>query len=263
MISSKPRTRETVHILVSNDDGYSAPGIIKLIEALSRQHHDVTVAAPADNKSGCGMGISLRRSILVEEIKPRFFVVEGSPADCVYLGLQNLTTAPVDMVVSGINNGPNMADDVLYSGTFAAAMEARHQSLPSIAMSIPLREVKHYETAAYIACKMISAISKLNYKSLISVLNVNVPDVPVTQLRGLQATMLGERQRPYKPFEEPRSAGKRSFRLGLAGDFKQNKHSTLTDFEAVEAGFVSITPLSARFEDRPFLADTQAWLDTL
>lgn len=252
-----------MHILLANDDGYDAPGLLVLASALANQHHKVTVVAPRENMSGCGMGISLRKSVLVEEHARGSFIVDGTPADCVYLGVQNLVDEPVDLVVSGINNGPNMADDVLYSGTFAAAMEGRHQPLPSIAMSIPTRDVLHYETAAYIATKLVNAVPRLKYKSLISVLNVNVPDLPVASLRGLRATLLGERERPMQPLEEARSNNQRRFRLAPAGEFKRGKRSNKVDFEAVEENFVSITPLSSRFDDRTFLPDTQAWLDTL
>jgi 5'-nucleotidase len=252
-----------VHILIANDDGYDAQGLLTLSNALKNQHHKVTIVAPRVNMSGCGMGISLRKSINVEERSENFFVVDGTPADCVYIGLQNLVEEPVDMVVSGINNGPNLADDILYSGTFAAAMEARHLSLPSIALSITERDVQHYETAAYIATALSNALPHLNYKSLVSVLNVNVPDVPVASLRGLKATVLGERLMPLQPIEEGSEGSKRKYRLAPAGEFDRRKRSNLADFEAVEQGFVSITPLSSKFEDRSYLQDTQAWLDTL
>jgi 5'-nucleotidase len=252
-----------VHILIANDDGYDAPGLLILANALRNQHHKVTIVAPRVDMSGCGMGISLRKSINVEEHSENYFVVDGTPADCVYIGLQNLANEPVDMVVSGINNGPNLADDILYSGTFAAAMEARHLRLPSISLSITQRDVQHYETAAYIATALSNALPHLDYKSLISVLNVNVPDVPVASLRGLKATVLGERLEPLQPIEEGIAGSKRKYRLAPAGEFDRRKRSNMADFEAVEQGYVSITPLSSKFEDRSYLQDTQAWLDTL
>lgn len=252
-----------MHILISNDDGYNAPGLLVLTEALKNQHHKVTVVAPLEDKSGCGMGLSLRRSIVVERKDVGHFVVDGTPADCVYLGVNSLADTPVDLVVSGINNGPNLADDVFYSGTFAAAFEARRMELPSIALSVNERQVKHYETAAYTAVQMINAMPHLAYKSLISVLNINLPDVPVASLRGFKATVLSQRAAPAAPRLETEKGDKTKFRLGLAGAFISQKRSVMQDFEAVSEGYGSVTPLSSRFEDRAYVGDVQKWLDSL
>jgi len=254
-----------VHILISNDDGYDSPGLAVLAQSLRNQYHKVSVVAPKENKSGCGMGMSLRKEIQVEERAAGEFVVDGTPVDCVYLGLHNLITEPVDLVISGINNGANLADDVFYSGTFAAAMEARRLYLPSIALSVTSHEVSHYDTAAYIAVQLANEIPRLEYKSLISVLNVNVPDVPMTDVRGFKATILGERLAPVSPCEvdSHTDSAKRTFVLGPAGDFDRKKRSVAVDYQAVEEGFVSVTPLSSKFENRAYLNDTQAWLDSL
>jgi 5'-nucleotidase len=252
-----------VHILISNDDGFQAPGILVLADALKSQHHTVTIVAPKEDKSGCGMGLSLRRSIAVEEISERNFVVDGTPADCVYIGLNNLVKEPVDLVISGINNGTNLADDVLYSGTFAAAMEARRMAMPSIALSITERNVKHYETAAYIAVQMSNALPSLMYRSLLAVLNVNVPDVPVADLRGFKATVLGEREAPLPPIKITQAGAVSQFDLGPAGQFRRVKRKHTQDFEAVEQGFASITPLSSKFEDSAYVSDLQTWLDEI
>jgi len=252
-----------VHILISNDDGYNAPGLLVLCDALQNQHHKVTVVAPRENKSGCGMGLSLRRSIEVEEKSSGRFVVDGTPADCVYIGLSSLVGEPVDLVVSGINNGPNLADDVFYSGTFAAAMEARRMAMPAIALSVTERSVQHYETAAYIAVQMSNAMPHLDYRSLLSVLNVNVPNVPVSSLRGFKATVLGDREPPLAPIAEASSDDNLRFRLGPAGEFRRTRRNVLQDFEAIEQGYASITPLSSRLDDSPYVKDVQVWLDEL
>lgn len=252
-----------MHILISNDDGFQAPGILVLAEALKSQHHTVTIVAPKEDKSGCAMGLSLRRSIAVEKIAEQHFVVDGTPADCVYIGLNNLVSGPVDLVISGINNGTNLADDILYSGTFAAAMEARRMAMPSIALSITERNVQHYETAAYIAVQMSNALPSLMYRSLLAVLNVNVPDVPVADLRGFKATVLGEREAPLSPIKTSQSGDIGQFDLGPAGQFRRVKRKHTQDFEAVEQGFASITPLSSRFEDSAYVSDLQAWLDEI
>ncbi len=252
-----------MHILITNDDGYNAPGLLVLTDALRNQHHKVTVVAPREDKSGCGMGLTLRRSVEVEQTDDDRYVVDGTPADCVYIGTNNLVSEPVDVVVSGINNGTNLADDILYSGTFAGAMEARRMSMPSLALSVTERDVKHYETAAFIAVQMCNALPHLDYRSLISVLNINVPDVPVASLRGLKATTLGDREAPLAPVEEVRSGKKAMYRAGPVGEFRRTRRSKLQDFEAVEQNYASITPLSARFEDSAYVDDVQTWLDTI
>ena len=250
-----------MHILISNDDGYNAPGLLVLVDALRNQHHKVTTVAPREDKSGCGMGLSLRRSVDVEQTGDGVFVVDGTPADCVYIGLNNLVDEPVDLVVSGINNGTNLADDVFYSGTFAAAMEARRMAMPAIALSVTEKSVKHYETAAYIAVQMSNALPHLDYRSLLAVLNVNVPDVPVSSLRGIKATVLGDREPPIPPVEETRAGPKARYRAGPAGEFRRRRLSKVQDFEAIEQGFASVTPLSARLDDSAFVDDVQSWLD--
>ena len=254
-----------MHILVSNDDGCEAPGLEMLVNVLKEQYHKVTVVTPRKNMSGCGMGMSLRTSIKVEQVSDGVFVVDGTPVDSVYIALNNLVTEPVDLVISGINNGANLADDVFYSGTFAAAMEARRLYLPSIALSVANENVKHYETAAYIASELANEMPRLEYKSLLAVLNVNVPDVPTAQLRGLKATILGERLEPVKPIEEldKNTNNIRRFVLGAAGDFDRRKRKIMADFQAVEQGFVSVTPLGAKLEDRAYVQDTQSWLDDI
>jgi len=252
-----------VHILISNDDGFNAPGLLALAEALINQHHKVTIVAPRENKSGCGMGLSLRRPVNVEQAEQRLFIVDGTPADCVYIGLNNLVDEAVDLVISGINNGPNLADDILYSGTFAAAMEARRMAMPSIALSITERDVVHYETAAYIAVQMSNALPLLNYRSLLAVLNVNVPDISVGDLRGFKATISGEREEPLPPIQQASDGKISTYQLGPAGEFRRIKRSKMQDFEAVEQGFASITPLNASFDDSPYVDDVQMWLDTL
>jgi len=254
-----------VHILISNDDGYDAPGLTALAQALRSQYHTVSIVAPKENKSGCGMGMTLRKPINVEQRALNEFEVDGTPVDCIYLALHNLIKQPVDLVISGINSGANLADDVFYSGTFAAAMEARRLYLPSIALSITSKEVSHYDTAAYIATQLANELPRLEYKSLLAVLNVNVPDVPMTDVRGFKATILGERLSPVSPEEVSLDSahGIRQFILGPAGDFARKKRSVAVDYQAIEDGFVSVTPLSGKLENRAYLNDTQAWLDSL
>lgn len=252
-----------MHILITNDDGFDAPGLIQLKSALEQQHHRVTIVAPRADRSGCGMGLTLRRPIAVEQVDDTLFIVDGTPVDCVFLALNRLTIAPVDLVISGINNGANLADDVFYSGTFAGAMQARHMDLPAIALSVTERHPDHYQTAAHIAVQMSNALPHLKYRSLLAVLNVNVPDLPVGDLRGLKSTLLGERENALRSDVLAEEGNNASYRLTATGEFRRVKRSKMQDFEAVEQGFVSITPLSARYADSAHLSDLQDWLDTL
>jgi len=253
-----------MHILISNDDGFDAPGLSILAKALSEQHHIISVVAPRSNMSGCGMGISLRKSIAVERQEPNKFIVDGTPADCVYLGLHSLLNKPVDIVISGINNGANLADDILYSGTFAAAMEARRLRLPSIALSMTEHATEQYGTAAHIVGQMVNNIDQLEYQALLAVLNVNVPEVTVSQLRGLKATVLGVRDEPKTPIQESAKGDKFEYRLAAAGDFlARQHHRAVQDFEAVRDGYASVTPLTAQFDDHAYIEDVQQWLNNL
>ncbi len=252
-----------MHILLANDDGYQAPGLLVLAEALKQQHHAVTIVAPRHDVSGSGMGLSLRKKVKVTQHEPNFFIVDGTPADCIYLGFNNLVSTPVDLVISGINNGPNLADDILYSGTFAAAMEARRMPIPAISMSITERNVNHYDTAARLAVDLSNSISQLAFKSLISVLNVNLPDVPMMDLRGYKATLMGDRTLPEAPKLVEGDIEEGLYIAGPAGDFVRRKRNKMQDFEAVESGYASITPLSSRFEDSAYVDDVQKWLDKL
>ena len=252
-----------MHILISNDDGFDSQGLSILSKTLSDQHHTISIVAPRTNMSGCGMGLSLRKSIAVERTGANRFIVDGTPADCVYLGLQSLLKEPVNLVISGINNGANLADDIFYSGTFAAAMEARRLNLPSIALSMTESTTEQYATAAHIAEQMVNNIYQLEYKALLAVLNVNVPEVPVSQLRGLKATILGVRGEPKKPIQESLKENKFEYRLAAAGDFLPRRHRAMQDYEAVQQGYASVTPLSAQLDDYAHVEDTQQWLDHL
>lgn len=252
-----------MHILLANDDGYNAPGLEVLTDALTAQHHKVTVVAPRENKSGCGMGLSLHRTVSVEQEAEDRFIVDGTPADCVYLGLNNLVTQPVDLVVSGINNGANLADDIFYSGTFAAAMEARRLPIPAISMSIVEKNVQYYDTAARLAVDLTNSIQQLAFKSLIAVLNVNLPDVPMMSLRGYKATLMSNRQPPKKPILQSGDIKQGVYKAGPTGDFIRRKRNKMQDFEAIEQGYASITPFSVRFEDSAYVDDVQSWLDNL
>lgn len=228
-----------MRILVSNDDGVLAPGLRILSETLA-QLSEVIVVAPDRNRSGASNSLSLTRPIRVRHLENGYHSVEGTPTDCVHLALTGLIEPLVDMVVSGINEGGNLGDDVLYSGTVAAAMEGRNLGLPSIAISLVGDSVQHYDTAAMITKQLVSEL-RTNRLPSQTILNVNVPDLPLHQLKGMQVTRLGTRHgaEPVVKALDPR--GRVIYWVGPPGP--EADSGVGTDFHAIKNGYVSITPL--------------------
>jgi len=173
-----------MNILVSNDDGVHAPGI----QALARQMAaiaNVIVVAPDRNRSGASNSLTLTRPLRVNQLDNGYYSVEGTPTDCVHLALTGFLNEPVDLVVSGINDGANMGDDILYSGTVAAAMEGRHLGLPAIAFSMVGHTGEHYEAAAIIANRLVTNM-QVNMLPAQTILNVNIPDLPLDCIKGIK-----------------------------------------------------------------------------
>ncbi len=234
-------------ILLSNDDGAMAPGLLALHAALA-EVAEVTVVAPEAERSGSSSALTLTRPLRVTRLPNGFWMVDGTPADCVYLALNGLLEQRFDVVISGINSGANLGDDVLYSGTVGAAREGRLMQRPALAVSLAGPLVRqHTSPAAYkaAACWVRDfVLAGLPPLPPCHVLNINVPDVPV--LAGWAVTRMGHRQaaQPIVPVQDPR--GKTVYWIGLAGD-RLHEHgrqdAVQTDFEAVEAGMVSITPI--------------------
>jgi len=250
-----------MNILISNDDGYFSIGIQALREAISNAGHRVFLVAPDRDYSACGMSITVRSPITVREIGVDQYAVSGTPVDCVALALGGLIKSPIDMVVSGVNNGANLCDDVLYSGTVAAAMEGRRLTLPSLAMSIPATKPQHYSTAAAIAVDLIENITSFPAESDISVLNVNVPDVPLSNLKGIRSTILGRRAAPVPHEEKMTEKGVKQCWIGAVGEFERiDNNGVLFDFQSVEQGYVSLTPLKAELFNRGYQHVCERWL---
>ena len=247
-----------MHILVSNDDGYFSQGLRTLVSRLKSDGHQVTVVAPDRNMSGCGQSLSLRRPINVRNIEENIFAVEGTPTDCVYLALHGLVEDEIDLVISGINHGANLGDDLLYSGTFAAAMEGRRLSLPNIAVSIISHQPKYLETAAFVVSKVVEELSTFPLKNDVSVLNINVPDLPIAELKGIKITSLGKRQISQAPKVERMLHGGLTYWIGLSGEFNQSNGNE--DFLAVNQGYASLTPLSSQLVHKPFVNEVSDWL---
>jgi len=234
-----------MRILISNDDGVAAPGLAALYGALA-DYCECVVIAPEQDKSGASSSLTLDRPLHPHTLANGFISINGTPTDCVHLGLNGLLEQQPDMVVSGINLGANLGDDVLYSGTVAAALEGRFLDRPSFAFSFVSRQLDNLPTAAYFARKLIEAHAVLDLPPR-TVLNVNIPNLPLEKIRGIQLTRLGHRARAAAPvrFVDPR--GKAGYWIAAAGDAEDGGPGT--DFHAVMQGYVSITPLQL---DRTF-----------
>jgi 5'/3'-nucleotidase len=247
-------------ILVSNDDGYRAEGIRRLREALATLA-EVTVCAPDRNRSGASNSLTLDVPLRVHEVEPGVhFVAGGTPTDCVHMAISGLFDFEFDMVVSGVNDGPNLGDDVLYSGTVAAAIEGRFLGLPAIAVSLCLESDGggHFESGAEVARRLVAqSLRKPPQRALI--FNVNVPDVPLAKLRGFRTTRLGFRHRsePVIAARDPR--GRPLYWVGPAG--AQQDAGPGTDFHAISEGYVSVTPLPIDLTRHAAIPAVQSWLE--
>ncbi|MGI9265693.1 MAG: 5'/3'-nucleotidase SurE [Gammaproteobacteria bacterium] len=245
-----------MNILISNDDGYMAEGILCLARYL-RDLGSVTVVAPDRNRSGASNSLTLETPLRIENTEADVYSVNGTPTDCVHLAVTGLFDEEPDMVVSGINHGANLGDDVLYSGTVAAAMEGRFLGLPAIAISLASGRGRHFETAGRVASQLIEQLSSEPLPSD-SILNVNVPDVPFAELAGMEATRLGYRHRaePVVPATDPR--GREIFWVGAAGATADAGPGT--DFNAVANNRVSVTPLQVDLTRHVDLPNLDSWL---
>ena len=248
-------------ILLSNDDGYHAQGI-RVLRSKLADLAEVTVVAPDRNRSGASNSLTLDMPLRVLEIEPGLYCVQGTPTDCVHLAITGLFDFEHDMVVSGVNDGANLGDDVLYSGTVAAAIEGRFLGLPTLAISLCTHPGSgaHFDTGAAVAHRLIAEMLERPLDNSL-ILNVNVPDVPLEALRGFRATRLGYRHRsePVIPARDPR--GRPVYWVGPAG--AQQDAGPGTDFHAVAEGYVSITPLQIDLTRHAALAPLRSWLERL
>jgi 5'-nucleotidase len=248
-----------MRILVSNDDGYESTGIGALAAALV-VHGEVTVVAPVRDRSGASNSLTLDRPIRVDAIRDGVYRVDGTPTDCVHLATTGLLDALPDMVVSGINAGGNLGDDVLYSGTVAAAMEGRSLGLPAIAISLVGETPTHYDTAAIIARRLID---RLHHEPLPAdtILNVNVPDVPWEAVTGIEATRLGSRHRAEAAIRDQDPKGRAIYWIGPPG--AQQDAGPGTDFDAIERQAIAITPMQVDLTRYTALESVAGWIEGL
>ncbi len=245
-----------MHILLSNDDGYLAPGLMAVADELSGLAR-VTVVAPDRNRSGASNSLTLDRPLRADLTPGGFYKVDGTPTDCVHLALTGLLQDEPDMVVSGINDGPNLGDDVIYSGTVAAATEGRFLGLPALALSLAARPARNFTSAARAAGYLIRHLLKHPLADD-TILNVNVPDVPWDQIRGFRATRLGFRHRaePVVPQQDPYQQP--IYWVGPAGPAQDAGEGT--DFHAIQNNYVSVTPLQIDLTRHEGVLPLKRWL---
>ena len=259
----EPRTKPPVFyynlsmkILLSNDDGYFAPGLNILAEHIAKIA-EITVVAPERNRSGASNSLTLDRPLSVKKATNGFFYVNGTPTDCVHIALTGLMDTMPDMVISGINDGANMGDDTIYSGTVAAATEGYLLGIPSIAISMSQHNSTNFETAARVAVELVEHFIKNGFKST-TLLNVNVPDIPYDELKGRVVTRLGKRHKaePVIQLKTPRN--ETVYWVGPAG--QPNDGGEGTDFYAIAHNQVSISPIQVDLTKHTQLTEIKDWL---
>lgn len=245
-----------MRILISNDDGYFAPGLACLCEHLAKIA-EVVVVAPERDRSGASNSLTLDRPLKLRRAANGFHYVNGTPTDCVHLAVTGMLDQQPDMVVSGINAGANMGDDTIYSGTVAAAMEGFLLGIPSIAVSLVGREFAHYETAARVASDLVQRFSEQKH-SHPWLLNVNVPDLPYEKLNGMEVTRLGKRHKAEPVIRTSNPHGETMYWVGAAG--KAQDAGEGTDFHALAQQRVALTPLQIDLTQYGQLDAVRGWL---
>ncbi|MEW5967550.1 MAG: 5'/3'-nucleotidase SurE [Pseudomonadota bacterium] len=228
-----------MRILLSNDDGYFAPGLAVLAQTLAA-HAGITVVAPERDRSGASNSLTLDRPLMLRQAPGGFYYVNGTPTDCVHLAVTGMLDHLPDMVISGINHGANMGDDTIYSGTVAAATEGYLLGIPSIAVSLANHNAQHFDTAARVVADLVQRI-QAQPPTEPMLLNVNVPDRAWDDLAGLAVTRLGKRHKAESVVKTTNPRGQTVYWVGAAGAAQDAGEGT--DFHAVAHGWVSITPL--------------------
>lgn len=245
-----------MHILISNDDGYLATGLTVLANSLA-EFANVSVVAPDKNRSAASNSLTLEMPLRAHKAENGYIRVDGTPTDCVHLAITGLLDSEPDMVFAGINHGANLGDDVLYSGTVAAATEGRFLGLPAVAISLTSNDPKHFETAGQVAATLLKKIVD-NPLPKDTLLNVNVPDVPLSELKGYQSTRLGQRHKAEPVIKSADPRGREIYWVGPPG--KEQDAGPGTDFHAIKMGYVSITPLQLDLTRYDRMDDISQWL---
>jgi 5'-nucleotidase len=245
-----------MRILLSNDDGYFAPGLAALAQALAPLA-DITVVAPERDRSGASNSLTLDRPLLLRQAPSGFYYVNGTPTDCVHLAVTGMLDHLPDMVISGINHGANMGDDTIYSGTVAAATEGYLLGIPSIAVSLASHNAQHFDTAAQVVADLVRRI-QAQPPTEPMLLNVNVPDCSWDELDGIQVTRLGKRHKAESVVKTTNPRGQTVYWVGAAGAAADAGAGT--DFFAVAQGQVSITPLQMDLTRYNQMDSVNTWL---
>lgn len=248
-----------MHVLISNDDGYQSLGIKTLRHSLAKEFR-VTVVAPAQNRSAASNSLTVDLPLRARQVEKDVYSIDGTPTDCVHLAVTGLLAKdPPDVLVSGINHGENLGDDVIYSGTVAAAMEGRFLGFPALAVSALSSDKECIETAAAVTTDLLKDLLKDTVLKGM-VFNINVPNMKMSDIQGIRCTRLGNRHlaKPAVKQKDPR--GKTIYWIGSAGD-KQDAGPG-TDFHAVNQGFVSVTPLHADLTSHSAMPVLSDWLKT-
>lgn len=248
-----------MRILISNDDGYFAPGLACLAEHLAKIA-DIVVVAPERDRSGASNSLTLDRPLKLRRAANGFYYVNGTPTDCVHLAVTGMLDQQPDMVVSGINAGANMGDDTIYSGTVAAATEGYLLGIPALAVSLVSKEFAHYETAARVAVQLVQRFATQSH-SKPWLLNVNVPDVPHEQLQGMAVTRLGKRHKAEPVVKTNTPNGEVVYWIGAAGQAQDAGEGT--DFYALAHQQVSLTPLQIDLTQYTQMDAVRGWLESM
>ena len=248
-----------MRILLSNDDGYLAPGLKCLAGAVG-EFADITVVAPDRNRSGASNSLTLATPLRARRAPNGFFFIDGTPTDCVHVAITGLMPEEPDMEIAGINAGANLGDDVLYSGTVAAATEGRFLGLPAVAVSLTGTRQDHFDTAANVVVKILTRMEKQPLPSD-TILNVNVPDLPWNELKGFEATRLGHRHKSEAVVKDKDPYGKEIFWIGPSGP--EEDAGTGTDFFDIRNGCVSISPLQVDLTRHSRIPELGEWVRNL
>lgn len=245
-----------MRILLSNDDGYFAPGLVALAGALAGLG-EIVVVAPEQNRSGASNSLTLDRPLFLKQAANGFHFVNGTPTDCVHLAVTGMLDELPDIIVSGINNGANMGDDTIYSGTVAAATEGYLLGIPSIAISLTSFEGNNFDSAGRVARELVERFIRQPINEPV-LLNVNVPDMPYAELRGMEVTRLGRRHKAEAVVKMISPRNETVYWVGAAGAAADSGEGT--DFNAIERGVVSITPLQIDLTHTAQLNAVRHWM---
>ncbi len=245
-----------MHILISNDDGYLAPGIIALAKGLEKFAH-ITVVAPDKNRSAASNSLTLEMPLRAETMSNGFIKVDGTPTDCVHLAITGLLKEEPDMVFAGINHGANLGDDVLYSGTVAAATEGRFLGLPAIALSMASNDPQHFDSAVTAAQIILQRLLDAPLAKD-TILNINIPDLPWSEIKGFKSCRLGQRHKSEPVIKSQDQRGRDIYWVGPAGEEQDAGEGT--DFHAISQGYISVTSLQLDLTRYDEIETLKAWL---